>query len=134
MQSNVDLIVASANTTRLFNLATGDAPQELADCDLPALIVCGRRMVNVEAYDTARLYYTGDWEYDVWIEGDYDTGHAAVEENLRLFLLELNGDREDPWFEMGDRIEIGEGYHGQRRIIAAQITLSIPSHYDLQTE
>lgn len=133
MQSNVDLIVSSANALRRFNLATGDAPQELADCDLPALIVGKRRMVNVEPYTVDNLYYTGDWQYDVWIEGDYDTGHAAVEALMKSFLLQLNTDVTDPWFRIASDIEIDEGYHAQRRIMAAVFTLSIPSHYDLQT-
>lgn len=132
MQANVDQILTSARTTGRFRLVTGDAPHELGGGDCPALIVYRRELVNIEPHTTNRLYYVGDWQYQVWIESPFKSGHAVVETLLRAFLAQLAEDMTDPWFELVDRIVIDEGYHAQRQIIAAQFTLSIPSHYDLE--
>lgn len=131
MQSNVDLILASARTTKKFRLVTGDAPHEIAPSQMPALIVGKRRMTNIEVVTTNRTRYNGDWQYDIWIESDHARGHAPAEALLLAFLQQLNTDVADPWFEIVSDIEVDEGYHAQRMVIAAAVTLSIPSHYDL---
>jgi hypothetical protein len=131
MQVNVDQIITSGINSGLFRLVTGDAPQEILPDQLPALIVYRRRFANGGAYTTNRRKYNGAWQYEVWIESEFCDGHAVVETLMTGFLLQLNTDEPDPWFEIVGDIIIDEGQHAERQIIAAQFTLSIPSHFDI---
>jgi hypothetical protein len=132
MQSNVDIILTAARDTGLFGLVTDNAPHEIEDRQLPALIVHRRELVEIEPITTDLKRYNGRWEYHVWIESAYAKGHAVAENLLLRFLIQLHGDQSDPWFELLDRIVIDEGYHGQRQIIGAEFRLGILSCYDLE--